>query len=92
MADVAAEARIRKTRDGVTFAGARVCRSAQAVELIAHELEHVIESVEGVEFLMESRRGTSRVSVSGGAYETQRAIETSRRVAQEVRDATTARK
>lgn len=41
----------------------------------------------GVKFLMESRRRGARVSLNGGAYETQRAIDAGRRIGQEVRDA-----
>ena len=87
-----AQTRIHRTDDGATIAYARVRPSADSVELIAHELEHVIEYLEGIRFLMEAHRGTSRVKLSGGAYETQRAIDTGRRVAQEVRDATTGRR
>jgi hypothetical protein len=87
-----AETRIHRIDDGATIAYARVRPSADSVELIAHELEHVIEYLDGIKFLMEAHRGTSRVRLSGGAYETERAIGTGRRVAQEVRDATTGRR
>jgi hypothetical protein len=86
-----ARTRIQRTDDGVTIARTRVRPSAHAEELIAHELEHVVEYLEGVQFLMEAHRGSSRVSLSGGAYETQRAIDAGHRVAQEVHDATTGR-
>lgn len=82
-----AETRIRRTADGITVAISRVRATGNAVELIAHELEHVLEFAAGLNFLMESSRGGSRVRLSGGAYETQRAMDTGRRVAQEVRDA-----
>jgi hypothetical protein len=80
---------IGRLPDGTTMARARVRPSEHTVELIAHELEHVLEYVEGFQFLMEARRGNSRVSLIGGAYETGRAIDAGRRVAQEVRDAMT---
>ena len=83
--------RIGRSEDGVTIAQARVRPCPQAVELIAHELEHVLEYVEGFKFLMEARRGNSRVSLIGGSYETRRAVDAGRRVAQEVRDATGAK-
>jgi hypothetical protein len=86
-----AQTRIRTTHDGATIAFARVRPGTHSVELIAHELEHVVEYLEGTRLLMESSRGSSRVRLSGGAYETQRAIDAGRRVAQEVRDATTGR-
>lgn len=79
--------RIGRLPDGTTMARARVRPSAHSVELIAHELEHVLEYLEGFQFLMESRRRHSRVSLIGGAYETERAIDAGRRVAQEVRNA-----
>jgi hypothetical protein len=88
-----AEARIGRSSDGATVARVRVRRSAEAlegVELIAHELEHVLEHVEGVKLLLETRRAGSGVSLSGGTFETKRAIDTGRRVAQEVRAATRA--
>jgi hypothetical protein len=87
-----AQTRIHRIDDGATIAYTRVRPSADSVELIAHELEHVVEYLEGIKFLMETHRGTSRVKLSGGAFETQRAINTGRRVAQEVRDATTGRR
>jgi hypothetical protein len=87
-----AETHIRVTRDGVTFARARVRPTKDAVELIAHELEHVLESLDGVRFLMEAGYGRSRVSLTAGAYETERAIEAGRRVAQEVCDSLNARR
>lgn len=78
---------IRKTQDGFTFARARVRPAKNAPELIAHELEHVIEFTDGVRLLMEAKAGRSGVSLSAGSYETRRAIEAGRRVAQEVRGA-----
>jgi hypothetical protein len=76
--------------EGVTVARIRVSHKAkalEAVELIGHELEHVVEYVEGVKLLMEARRG-SRVTLLAGAFETERAVDAGRRVAREVRDAT----
>jgi hypothetical protein len=87
-----AQTRIRRTDDGATIAFARVRPCTDSVELIAHELEHVVEYLEGIKFLMEARRAGSRVKLSGGAYETQRAIDAGRRAAQEVRDAMTGRR
>jgi hypothetical protein len=85
-----AETRIWKMRDGVTFARTRVRPTENVVELIAHELEHVIECVEGVRYLLEAGRGNSGVFLTAGAYETHRAIETGHRVAHEVRHASKA--
>jgi len=41
-------------------------------ELLAHELEHVIEQIEGVDLRQETTRG-SAWAVGGGAFETRRA-------------------
>jgi hypothetical protein len=82
-----AQTRIQRMRDGAIIARAVVRPSHKSVELISHELEHLLEYLEGVDFLMEAHRGGSRVSLKGGAYETRRALEAGRRVAREVRDA-----
>jgi hypothetical protein len=76
-----------KTEAGVTFARARVFPAENALELIAHELEHVIEFTDGVRLLVEASAGRSGVALRAGAYETRRAIDAGRRVAREVRDA-----
>jgi hypothetical protein len=79
-----AEARIGRTDDGVIVACVGVRRSREVIEFIAHELEHVLERIDGVNFLDVKRPGAG-VSASGGAFETTRADATGRRVAQEVR-------
>jgi hypothetical protein len=81
-----AQTRIQKTDEGATIAFARVRAGTQSIELIAHELEHVIEYLEGIKFLMQAHRGGSGVRLAAGAYETRRAIDAGRRVAKEVRD------
>jgi hypothetical protein len=60
--------------------------SKRTAELIAHELEHIIEQLDGVDL-----RAKSRLAASGvrrvwdlGAYETERAIATGLRVAREI--------
>ncbi len=80
-----AEARIGISCEGVMVARVRVRRSANAVELIAHELEHVLERLEGVNFLLGAQLRGSGISLSGGTFETTRAIDAGRRVAREVR-------
>jgi hypothetical protein len=85
-----AAARIEMSAQGTVFARVRVRlgRDANIVELIAHEIEHVLERVEGINLLMEWRRGGSNVRLlSGGALETGRAIDVGRRVAREVHEA-----
>jgi len=57
---------------------------ADMVELVAHELEHVCEQIEGVDLRTLAGRRDSGVYDVGGHYETQRAITIGRRVAREV--------
>ena len=53
------------------------------IELIAHEIEHVIEQLEGVDLGAQAGTGNVRKR-EDGAFETLRAIEVGRRVAREV--------
>jgi Tol biopolymer transport system component len=55
----------------------------EPVELIAHEIEHVIEQLDGVDLEAHARTGTVWKS-EDGAFETRRAIEVGRRVLREV--------
>ncbi len=53
--------------------------SPMAIELIAHELEHIVEQLDGVN--LQAQAGNGVVWASGdGAFETRRAIEAGRRV------------
>lgn len=81
-----ARTRIGRTEAGVASAHAYVRPADNTLELIAHELEHVLEYVDGVKFLLEAGTGGSGVSLRGGAYETRRAVAAGRRVAKEVRE------
>ena len=58
------------------------------VELLAHEIEHVIEQLDGVDLHVKSRQQSTGVRQCDcsdlGAYETRRAIVTGQRVAREV--------
>jgi len=59
--------------------------SPDIVELIAHEIEHVIESLDGVD--LEVHVGSGNVwKREDGAFETRRATESGQRVAREVRE------
>ncbi len=73
-----AESLIGVAADGVTVARVLVPLNAETVELIAHELEHVLEYLDGV-----SDRHRSGVTLGDG-YETERAIKAGLRVAREV--------
>jgi hypothetical protein len=58
---------------------------AKVVELVAHEFEHIIEQLDGVRLADVGERAPSLVKVSGqGTFETRRAIEAGRAVADEV--------
>jgi hypothetical protein len=90
-----ANARISVYSDGSVLARVDVPLNARTLELVAHELEHVLEQVDGVNLAMQaalSRSLTSRsgmvVRLPGGEFETRRAIEAGLRVAAEFRSAT----
>ena len=55
----------------------------EPVELIAHEIEHVIEQLDGIDLEAQARTGTVWKR-EDGAFETRRAIEVGRRVARDV--------
>jgi hypothetical protein len=74
-----AQSVIGVTRDGATVARVLVRWSADTVEHIAHEFEHVLEYLEGVDH---RRAG---IMLSHDAYETDRAMDAGTRVAREVR-------
>ena len=66
---------------------------SQAAELIAHEFEHVLEYVEGLDHRDASRRDRGQVwMVADNRFETARAIDAGRRVAAEVARARFARR
>ena len=79
-----AGAQIGLSPEGVLVARILVCRCPKAAEYLAHELEHVLERVEGVNYLMELGRVGSGVTQSAGAFETVRADTAGRRVAAEM--------
>ncbi len=59
--------------------------SPDAVEFIAHEIEHVLEQLDGVD--LETQAGSGNAWKRGdGAFETRRAVETGVRVAREVKE------
>ena len=63
---------------------------ANAAELIAHEIEHVLEQLDGVDLEAQLESGNVWKHEDGG-FETRRATEVGRRVAREVRLALSAR-
>jgi hypothetical protein len=87
-----ARATLGSAGDGSVVAHVRVRPGGRTVELIAHEFEHVLERVEGVNYLLEHRANPAVRLLPGGAFETRRAIAAGRRVAEEVEQAARARK
>jgi len=82
-----AESRIGVLGDGRLLARVRVRLGRESVEVIAHELEHVLERVDGVRLPLDALRPGSGTTLAGGAYETRRATAAGRRAAKEVRRA-----
>ena len=60
--------------------------SARLTELIAHEIEHIIEQLDGVDLRVRARLRDSGVrrTADSDAYETTRAVATGQRVAREL--------
>ena len=74
-------------RGGVVAATIGIPPVGETIVLLAHELQHVIERTRGLEVEVEARRQGSGVWKAAGGYETQEAIDVSRRVAAELREA-----
>ena len=94
-----AKARISVCSDGRVVARVDVPLNARTLELVAHELEHVLEQVDGVNLAIQAALSRSLTSPSGmvvrlpgGEFETRRAIEAGLRVAAEFRSATARRR
>jgi len=78
---------IRRDSGGVVAAWVTIPPVHNALELVAHELEHVLETVRGVDHEAESRRQRSGVWRAFGGFETSGAIESGRRVWKEANSA-----
>jgi len=78
--------------DGVVVAVVSIPPVAEAIELVAHELQHVIERTRGLDFAAESKRPGSGVWRAFGGWETRAAIDAGRQVAREVQEARRARR
>ena len=76
---------IQRLPDGRVEASVQIGFGADTGELIAHEIEHILEQLDGVDLSAKSRlRGSGvRRLTDLAAYETTRAIVTGRRVARE---------
>ena len=77
--------RMRRDRAGRIEATVQLGLFGDTIELIAHEFEHVLEQIDGVDLpAMAARAGTGVRSLAQGHFETERAIAAGRRVAHEV--------
>ena len=86
-----ANARTALTFKGNTPVAARVYikNTSNGAELVAHELEHILEQLDGVD--LQAQTGNGAVwKGDRSSFETRRAIEAGRRVAREVSNATAA--
>jgi hypothetical protein len=79
-----AETEIHSFAGGDRVADIRLHSTNDVVELIAHEMEHVREQLEGTNLLLLSVARTMDVQRVGIRYETRRGIETGLQVAEEV--------
>jgi hypothetical protein len=82
--------RITTADDGVVVGRVEVPLGLDALEYIAHELEHVLERAEGADLPAQSASKDSGVWMALDGYETQRAIDRGRQVAREVRESSRA--
>jgi hypothetical protein len=80
-----ASAVVHRGMTGTLAADIEIIDPAHATELLAHELEHLIEQIDGIDLNTLAGRGVAH-RVKGGAFETERAIAAGKRVAGEVFD------
>jgi hypothetical protein len=66
----------------------RLAHGHDPVELLAHELEHIVEQLDGVNLSVEVATGGPVRRARDGSFETQRAIKAGLRVQREVRQGT----
>ena len=76
---------VRRGAAGTFTADIEITEPAQVTELLAHELEHVIEQIDGVNLPALAGRGEAH-RLRDGAFETERAVTTGLLVAGEVFD------
>jgi hypothetical protein len=78
-----AESRISKYEWGSLAVDTRLYTVENVIEVIAHELEHVCEQIEGIDVRVLAHQRHSGVYDVGGHYETHRAVLAGRQVAKE---------
>ena len=79
---------VMAVRAGVVAATVRIPAVGETIALLAHELQHVVERTRGLDFEAESQRPHSGVWKTAGGYETQGAVDVTRQVSNELREAT----
>jgi len=87
--DFRATTLINRRTDGHLIAYITIDPRHDAIELIAHELEHIIEQLDGVDLAQRAaspRSGVSQQSGTPGIFETLRATRIGQRVSAEVRE------
>jgi hypothetical protein len=89
--EVLAITRMLRTDAGFLRALVQINQPVRQTELIAHELEHVIEYLDGIDLASKAEQpssGVHRIVVEGRRilFETSRAIEVGLKVAREIRD------
>ena len=82
MGGVRAETAIDRYRGGALRADVRIAPGQDYRELIAHEFEHVIEQIDGVDLRQEAATGRAWL-VDRNVFETRRALEAGLRVRRE---------
>lgn len=85
---VRARTRVMATQDGGLHATVEIRPLDDQAELIAHEIEHVIEQLDGIDLRSRASLPTTGVHFADdGAFETRRAVRVGMAVAEEVRRA-----
>jgi hypothetical protein len=75
---------VRRHEYGAVIAEVDLYAPIDAVEIVAHEFEHLVEQIQGTDLRTLARvRGSGVTEVRRGEFETQRAVEAGRRVAAE---------
>jgi hypothetical protein len=75
----------RQNQGGVLAAEIEIRSATELTELLAHEFEHLIEQLDGVDLNVLAKQGAAR-RLSDGAFETARAVAAGQQVAGEVTD------
>jgi hypothetical protein len=78
-----AESTVYRYEWGAMVVDTRLYSTRDIIDVVAHELEHVCEQIEGLDIRALAHRRHSGVYSSGSHYETQRAVLTGRQVASE---------